>query len=114
MSNEEQKQKCLDYNLAREIQRDIEKLPGAWSSSLVSLGEREDVSNAYRVELNVGGISGEAAVLFQQIAATHGVWLRITPDPDRTPPTALRIVFDRPGQWYAEGNHHRLAREEQP
>lgn len=109
MSNESQEQKCLDYNLAREIQRDIENLPGAWSSSLVSLGERHP--NAYKVELNVGGISGEAAVLFQQIAATHGVWLRIAPDLDRAAPSALTVTFNRPGQWYAEGHHHRL---EQP
>lgn len=107
MSNESQSQKCLDYNLAREVQRDIEELPGAWSSSLVSLGDRHH-PNAYRVEINVGGISGEAAVLFQQIAARHGVWLRITPDPDRAAPSALKVVFNRPGQWYAEGNAHRL------
>jgi hypothetical protein len=106
MSNDPQPQKCLDYNLAREIQRDIEELPGAWSSSLVSLAEREP--NAYRIELNVSGLSGEAAASFQVIAEAHGVWLSIAPDPDRSVATNLRVVFNRPGQWYAEGNQHRL------
>lgn len=109
MSNEPQQQKCLDYDLAREIQRDIEEMEGNWVSALVSLGERDP--HAYRVEIHVSGVSGKNAAALHQIAEAHGVWLSIAPDPDRNRAECLRIVFDRPGQWYAEGHHHRLARE---
>lgn len=94
MSNEPQEQKCLDFHLAREIQRDIEELPGAWCSHLVSLAEREP--NAYRVEMYLGGLGGDDAVIFAGIAAAHGVEVRATPDTDRHASRALRIVFDRP------------------
>lgn len=93
MSNEPQEQKCLDFNLAREIQRDIEELPGAWCSHLVSLAERNPT--AYRVELYLGGLGGDDAKAFQEIAEAHGVEARATPVPDGHPSRGLRVVFDR-------------------
>jgi hypothetical protein len=93
VSNEPQEQKCLDFNLAREIQRDIEELPGAWCSHLVSLAERKPT--AYRVELYLGGLGGEDAAAFQRIAEAHGVEARATPVPDGHPARGLRVVFDR-------------------
>src|SRR3954468_4373781 len=101
MSDKSRQQRCLDYDLAREIQRDIEALDGAWSSSLRSLAQRPP--NAYRVEVtDLAALNGAGAAALAKIAKDHGVVLSIRPDPDRSPPKLL-IVFDRPGSWYAEG-----------
>lgn len=93
MSNEPQEQKALDFHLAREVQRDIEELPGAWCSHLVSLAERDP--HAYRVELYVGGLDGAEAKRFQEIAEAHGVTVRVTPNCYALPSQRLRVIFDR-------------------
>lgn len=94
-ADQPQEQKALTFDTARAIQVDIEHLPGAWCSHLVSLAERQP--NAYRVELSVGGLSPEEAAEFGRIAEKHGAAVRFTAQGrDPAPAAGLLVRFDKP------------------
>lgn len=92
-ADQQEETKALTFETAQSIQQAIEQLPGAWSSHLVSLADRNP--SAYRVELYLGGLGGQEAAAFQKVADDHGATLRIAAELDRGPAYGILVRFDK-------------------